>query len=110
MQKCRSTYRNKAPATNDGSKKLTTANVDVLGAEGHEVVGSTYRVGRDVDTEGDDDQADGAKGGSSTAAVGPRFHPQADDYDGVPDDLAICRLSGSGSEDAKQSNNSYRSR
>ncbi len=38
-------YRNKAPATNDGSKQLTTADVDVLGAERHEVVGRAYGVG-----------------------------------------------------------------
>jgi hypothetical protein len=110
LQKGRPTYWNKAPATNDGSKQLTTADVDVLGADRHEVVGRAYRVGRDVDTEGDDNQADSAKSGSSTATVGPGFHPQADDYDGVPDNLAICRLSSCGSEDAKQSNNSCRSR
>jgi hypothetical protein len=110
LQKGRPTYWNKAPATNDGSKQLTTADVDVLGAERHEVVGRAYGVGRDVDTEGDDDQADGAKGGSSAATVGPRFHPQTDDFDGVPDDFAICRLGGCGSEDAKQANNSCRSR
>jgi hypothetical protein len=49
------TYGNKAPATNDGSKQLTTTDVDVVGAERHEVVGRAYGVGRDVDTEGDDD-------------------------------------------------------
>ncbi len=80
------TYRNEAPATNDGSKQLTAADVDVLGAERHEVVGRAYGVGRDVDTEGDDDQADGAKGGSSAATVGPGLHPQIDDFDGVPYD------------------------
>ena len=34
-----------SPATNDGSKELTTADVDVLGAEGHEVVGCADGVG-----------------------------------------------------------------
>jgi len=110
LPKGRPTYWNKTPATDDGSKQLTTADVDVLGAERHEVVGRAYGVGRDVDTEGDDDQTDSAKSGSSTATVGPGFHPQADDYDGVPDNLAICRLSGCGCEDTKQSNNSCRSR
>jgi hypothetical protein len=33
LQKGRPTYWNKGPATNDGSKQLTTADVDVLGAE-----------------------------------------------------------------------------
>jgi hypothetical protein len=71
LQHGRPTYWNKGPATNYSSKQLTTADVDVLGAERHEVVGRAYRVGRDVDTKGDDDQADGAKGCSSAATVGP---------------------------------------
>jgi len=86
LQKGRPTYGNKAPATNDGSKQLTTADVNVFGGERHEVVGRAYGVGRDVDTESDDNQADGAKGGSSAATVGPIGHPQTDDLDGVPDD------------------------
>jgi hypothetical protein len=45
LQNGRPTYRNKAPAANDGSKKLTTADVDVLGTERHEVIGSAYGVG-----------------------------------------------------------------
>ena len=89
---------------------MTTADVNILGAERHEVVSRAYGVGRDVDTKGDDDQADGAKGGSSAATVGPGFHPETDDFDGVPNDLAICRLRGRGSEDAKQANNSCESR
>lgn len=89
---------------------MTSADVNVLGAERHEVVGRAYGVGRDVDTKGDDDQADGAKGGSSAATVGPGLHPETDDLDGVPNDLAICRLRGRGSEDAKQANNSCGSR
>lgn len=35
LKKSWPTYRDKAPATNDGSKQLATADVDVLGAEGH---------------------------------------------------------------------------
>ena len=85
LPKSKPTYRNKAPATNDGSKQLTTADVNVFGGERHEVVGRAYGVGRDVDTESDDNQADGAKGGSSAATVGPIGHPQTDDLDGVPD-------------------------
>ena len=105
MEKRKPTHGNKAPATNDGSKKLTTADVDVLWAEGHEIIGRADGVGRDVDTKGDDEQADGAKGSSCSATVGPRFHPEADNYDRVPDDLAIRRLGGRGSENAKQANN-----
>jgi hypothetical protein len=33
FEKGRPTYWNKAPAADDGSKQLTTADVDVLGAE-----------------------------------------------------------------------------
>jgi hypothetical protein len=106
LQRVRPTHRNKPPATNDGGKYLTTTDVDVLGAERHEVVCSAYGVGGDVDTEGDNDQTDGTKGGSSTATVGPGFHPQTDNLNRIPDDLAICRLGGCSSEDAKQANNS----
>lgn len=110
LEKDRPTYRNKGPATNDGSKKLTTADVDVLGTERHKVVGRAYGVGRDVDTNSDDDQANGAKGGGSAATVGPGFHPEIDDFDGVPDDFAIRRLRGCGSEDAEKANNGCESR
>ena len=89
---------------------MTTADVNVLGAERHEVVGRAYGIGRDVDTKGDDEQADGAKGGSSAASVGPGLRPETNDYDRVPNDLAICGLRGRGSEDAKQANNSCESR
>lgn len=75
LQEGKPNYRNKPPATNDSSKQLTTADVDVLRSERHEVVGRTYGVGRDVDTKGDYDQTDGSKGGSSTATVRPGFHP-----------------------------------
>jgi len=110
LQQGKPTYRDKAPASNDGSKQLTTADVNVLGGERHEVVGRAYGVGRDVDTEGDYDQADGGKGGSSSATVRPGCHPQIDDVDGVPHNLTISRLSGCGGEDAKQANNSCRIR
>ena len=69
LQKGTLTYRNEAPATDEGSKQLTTANVDVLRTERHEVVGCANGVGRDVYTQGDDDQADRSKGSSSTAAM-----------------------------------------
>ena len=75
LQQGKPTYRDKSPASNDGSKQLTTADVNVLGGERHEVVGRAYGVGRDVDTKGDDDQADGSKRGSSAATVGPGLHP-----------------------------------
>lgn len=103
----RKTYWNKAPATDESSEELTTADVDVLGAERHEVVGRADRVGGDVDTEGDDDQADGAERGCSASTMGSGCHPQIDDFNGVPDDMAICRLRGCGGENAEQANNSY---
>lgn len=109
-KKGRPTYWNKCPATNNGSKQLTTPNVDILGAEGHEVVGRADGVCRDVDTKGNDNQADGAKGGSCAAGMRARCGPELDDFNGVPDDFAICRLSGCGSEDAEQANDSCKSR
>lgn len=110
LKKGRPTYRNKSPATNEGSQQLTTTDVDVLGAERHEIVGRAYGVGRNVNTDGDNDQADGAKGSSSTSTVGSGVHPVVDDFDWIPDDFVICRLSGSGGEDAKQANNSCESK
>ena len=110
LQRGRPTYWNKSPATNESGKQLTTADVDVLGTERHEVVGRAYGVRRNVDTERDDDQADGAKGGGSAATVGPRLLPKIDYYDGIPDDLTICRLRRCGGEDAKKADNSYGSR
>ena len=86
LLKGKSAYWNKTPATNDSGKQLTTANVDVSWAEGHKIVGCTDGVGGDIDTKGDDDQANGAKSGSSTTTMGAIFHPQADDLDRVPDD------------------------
>lgn len=94
----------KRPATDKGCEQLAAADVDVLGGEGHEIVGSTDGVCGDVDAEGDDDQADGAECSGSTSAAGARLHPQADDLDGVPDDFTVCCLSGSGGEDAEQAN------
>ena len=110
LQRGRPTYWDKSPATNESGKQLTTADVDVLGTERHEVVGRAYGVRRNVDTERDDDQADGAKGGGSAATVGPRLLPKIDYYDGIPDDLTICRLRRCGGEDAKKADNSYGSR
>ena len=69
------TYWYEAPATDKGSKQLTAPNIDILGRKGHEIVGRADRVGGDVDTKSDDDQADGGEGGSSAAAGGSRFHP-----------------------------------
>ena len=89
---------------------MTTADVDVLGTERHEVVGCAYGVRRDVDTERNDDQADGTKGGSSAATVGPGRLPKIDNYNGIPDDFTICRLSRRGGEDSKKADNSCDSR
>jgi hypothetical protein len=42
--------------------------------------------------------------------VRARLHPQTEDFNRVPNDVAICRLSGCGSEDAKQANDGCRCR
>ena len=39
------TYRDKAPGTDDGGEELAAADVDVLGCEGHEIVGCADGVG-----------------------------------------------------------------
>lgn len=107
LGRCKNLPWNKAPATNDSSKQLTTTDVDVLGCEGHEIVGGTDGVGGDVDTEGNDYETDGTEGGSGTAAMGARFHPQADDVDGIPEDLVVrviwvCSLGGGSREDTEE--------
>lgn len=66
----RLTHRNKTPATNEGSKQLATTDIDVARTERHEIVGCADRVGRDVDTECDNDQANGAESGSSSTTMG----------------------------------------
>ena len=103
-------YWYKSPATYNGSKELTTTDVDVLGAERHEIVRRADGVGGDVDTKRDDDQTDGGKCSCSTTTVRARVHPSIDDHDGVPYDRPICRLSGCGGEDAKQANDSCRAK
>lgn len=69
MQTVRLTHRNEAPATDEGSKQLATSDVDILRTERHEVIGCANGVGRDVDTKGNDYQADRGKGSSSTATM-----------------------------------------
>ena len=39
------TYGDESPATDEGSKQLATADIDVSGGKGHEVVGCADRVG-----------------------------------------------------------------
>ena len=96
------TYRHKEPAADESSKDLATADVDVARQEGHEVVGGADGVGRDVDTERDDDEADGAKRSGGAATAGAAVHPVHDDVDGVPQDIAVRDLGGGGGEDAQQ--------
>ena len=100
--RCEDLPRDEGPAANDSSKKLTTADVDVLGAESHEIVRSGDTVGADVDTEGDDDQSDSGKGCSSAATMSAKCEPLVEDHDWVPDHLAVCSLGGCSSEDAKE--------
>ena len=96
---------NKGPGADESGKKLTTSNVDIARSEGHKIIGSRYRIGGDVDTEGDDDEADSGESGSSASTRRARIHPVADDYYRIPFDLAICGLSCGSSEDTKQTHN-----
>lgn len=96
------TYRHESPATDERGQQLSTADVDVFRAEGHQIVGGADGVGRDVDTQGDNDQAHGCEGRSGTAARRAVLHPLVDDVDGIPHDLAIRRLRGGGREDTEQ--------
>ena len=96
------TYRDETPATNNSSEQLTTTDVDVPRAEGHKIIGCADGVGRDVDAERDNDQADGCKGGGRATSVRSGFHPLVDYHDRVPDDLAVGRLSGGCGEDAEE--------
>ena len=52
LRECWLAYRNKTPATNEGSKQLTTPDIDILRSKRHEIIGRADRVGRDVDTKG----------------------------------------------------------
>lgn len=76
--------RHECPAANDRGEDLSTANVDVLWTEGHEIVGGRDGVGRNVDTERDDDQTDGSESGRSTTSVRSSRAPVRDDINGVP--------------------------
>jgi hypothetical protein len=86
------TYRNKSPATNDSSKQLSTADIDIFRPEGHKIVCGANGVGRDIDTESDNDQADGAKSGCGAATMGPACHPQIDNVNGIPENCTFCAL------------------
>ena len=78
------TYRYTSPSTNNSSQDLTTTNVDVLWEERDKVVCSTDGIGRNVDTKGDDDQANSTKGRCSTAGMRSRSTPKPDNSDRVP--------------------------
>lgn len=104
----RLTHRNESPAADDGSEQLAAADVDVFGAERHQVVGRADRVGRDVDAERDDDQADRGEGGGRAPAVRARVQPHADDVDGIPHDLAVRGLGRGGGEDAEKTDDRCR--
>jgi hypothetical protein len=43
--RCENFPWNEAPAANDSSEQLTTADIDILGGERHEIVGGTDGVG-----------------------------------------------------------------
>lgn len=90
------------PGTDNGGEKLAAANVDVARREGHEVVRGRNGVGRDVDAEGDDDEAYRGEGGGSAAPVRTGVHPHVDDVDGVPHYFPISGLRGGSGEDAQE--------
>lgn len=96
------TYRDACPCTNDSSQELTTPNVDVLWTKGDKVVGGTDGVCRDVNTERDDEQANGAKGRCSAATMRARSSPIIYDFNRIPDDPAIGCLSRCSGEDAEK--------
>lgn len=99
-------YRYEGPTTNECGKKLATADVDVFGAERHQIVCSADRIRRDIDPKRDDDQADCCKRSRSSPSMRSRVKPIADDYDGIPLDFAVSRLGASGSEDSEKTNDS----
>ena len=98
---CDATHRNEEPATDEGSKKLTTSDVNIPWAKRHQVVRCADGVGRDVDSQCDDDQANSGESCSSSTAVRTRLHPQVDDVDRIPQHVAIRGLGSSGSEYAE---------
>lgn len=95
------------PAAEHRGEDLAPADVDVFRAKGHQVVGGADAIGGDVDAERHDDEADGGKGGGCATPGGARGHPEGDDFDGVPHDLAVGRLCGGGGEDAEETDDGW---
>lgn len=95
------------PTADDRGEQLAAADVDVLGAEGDEVVCGADGVCRDVDAQRDDDQADCAKSRGRAAGVRSRVGPEADDHDRVPLHLAVGRLRCCGGEDAEETDEGW---
>ena len=93
---------NTGPCTNESSEDLTAANVDVLRAEGHEIVGCADGVGGDVDTESNDQQTDSGKCSSSAASMRTACLPVVDDLDWIPFDPIACWLSSGSGENAEK--------
>jgi hypothetical protein len=99
------TYRNTSPCADESREDLTTTNVDILGAERNKIVCCTDGVGRNVDTKGDDNQADRSKRSSSSTAMAAAHSPIINNLDRVPDYMAIRCFGGCSGEDTKQTNN-----
>lgn len=77
----------KCPRPNERCKKLPAPDVDIFGTKSHKIIRSGDGIGRDVDTEGNDDETNSCKSGSSTSAGRARVHP-------VPDDIDLCVSKG----------------
>jgi hypothetical protein len=75
--RCQNLPGYKSPRTDDSSENLTTTNVDVLGCKRHEIVCGTDGVGGDVDTEGNNDQANSTECSGCSTTVGPILHPDS---------------------------------
>lgn len=106
LRGCEDLPRNPSPCTDECRKDRTSKDVDILGAESYKVVCCADGIGRDVDAEGENDQANRAKSSSGSSSMRPRSLPVIHDHNGIPDNMAIswfcCRSCGN----AEQTDNS----
>lgn len=94
--------RNTSPGTDDSSQDLTSADVDILGAEGDEIVGCADGIGRNVDTEGHNQQTNGGECSSCATSMRTASLPIADDLDWVPLDVTISWFGSGSCEDTEK--------
>lgn len=97
--------RNTGPGTDDSSQDLTSADVNVLGAEGDKIVGCADGIGRNVDTEGNNQQTNGGECSSCATSMRTASLPIADYFDWVPLDVTISWFSSGSCEDAEKTDN-----